>query len=272
MMITFYNKYDNSYHIGQNRKNYNIMRNEVYNPEALKILLKKEEIATLPQLKIALGTNVDMTVFRKLRELSYRTSYSNRGQYYTLDEIAKFDESGLWFCQSVCFSQYGSLMQTVKFFITHSEAGYTAHDLDVILQVKTKEPLLCLMRKGVIYRQKLPNKAYIYFSADSKIRRKQLLFRQDLQSEVDTSSDRTATILFVSLLDEKQRRLYAGLESLKLGYGGNKKVASYLGVDVHTVAQGKRELIERTYKEQGTRQAGAGRNSIKKKPTNYSKT
>lgn len=247
------------------------MRYDLYKPEALKILVKEDKIATLPQLKTALGTNVAMTVFRKLRKLSYRTSYSHRGQYYTLDEIAKFDERGLWFYRSVCFSQWGSLMETVKFFITHSEAGHSAHELEVILQVKTKEPLLCLVRKGDISRKKL-SKTYIYFSAEPKIRRRQLLFRQDLESELQPSSDRTATILFLSLLDEQQRRLYAGLESLKLGYGGNKKVASYLGLDVRTVAQGKQELVERTYKEQGTRQAGAGRNSIKKKPANYNKT
>lgn len=247
------------------------MRTETYKPEALKILLKEEKIASLPQLKTVLGTNAERTVFRKLQQLSYRTSYSHRGQYYTLDEIAEFDERGLWFYQSVCFSQYGSLMETAKFFITNSEAGHSAHELDVMLQVKTKEPLLCLVRNGVISRKKL-SKAYIYFSAESKIRRRQILFRQDLESEVQPSSDRTSTILFVSLLDEQQRRLYAGLESLKLGYGGNKKVASYLGLNVHTVAQGKQELVERTYKEQGIRQAGAGRNPIKKKPANHNKT
>ena len=35
----------------------------------------------------------------------------------------------------------------------------------------------------------------------------------------------------LSLLDEKQRRLYAGPESLKLGYGGDRKVAEFLGMD-----------------------------------------
>jgi len=39
-------------------------------------------------LKQALGTEADATVFRKLAELSYRTSYSHRGRFYTLDEIA----------------------------------------------------------------------------------------------------------------------------------------------------------------------------------------
>jgi len=49
----------------------------------------------LPQLKQLLGTEADITVSRKLKELSYRTSYSHRGSFYTLDEIASFDELGL---------------------------------------------------------------------------------------------------------------------------------------------------------------------------------
>ncbi len=38
-----------------------------------------------------LGTQVDMTVFRKLTPLGYLTSYSHRGGYYTLKSIPRFD-------------------------------------------------------------------------------------------------------------------------------------------------------------------------------------
>ncbi|HPG30463.1 MAG TPA: hypothetical protein PLQ81_06720 [bacterium] len=37
-----------------------------------------------------------MTIFRKLKELSYITSYSHAGKYYTLNEIAKYNENGIW--------------------------------------------------------------------------------------------------------------------------------------------------------------------------------
>lgn len=84
------------------------MRTESYSSEALKILLDKQKIATLPELKIALGTDIDRTIFRKLKELAYRSSYSNSGKYYTLDEIAQFDEYGLWFYKGVSFSQQGT--------------------------------------------------------------------------------------------------------------------------------------------------------------------
>ena len=69
------------------------MRPTSYQSEDLDRLLRKHKIATLDDLKAVLGTDVDSTVFRKLNELAYRTSYSHRGSYYTLDEIAQFDTS-----------------------------------------------------------------------------------------------------------------------------------------------------------------------------------
>ena len=64
--------------------------------------------------KEMLGTQADATIFRKLRELSYRSSYSHRGRYYTLDEVADYDEWGLWLYRSVWFSRRGSLMATAE--------------------------------------------------------------------------------------------------------------------------------------------------------------
>ena len=81
------------------------MRPLQFKPDDLAKLLDERNIATMPELKRALGTNVDRTVFRKLHSLSYRTSYSHGNRYYTLDRIAHFDERGLWSCLSAWFSR-----------------------------------------------------------------------------------------------------------------------------------------------------------------------
>ena len=49
-------------------------------------------------------------------------------------------------------------------------------------------------------------------------------------------------VLFHRLLDEKQRWLCAGLESLKLRHGGDVKVAEFFGIGPHTVANGPQHL------------------------------
>ena len=94
-----------------------------YSAEALRALLRQRKTATLDELKQALGTNVDMTVFRKLAELAYRSSYSHGGRYYTLDEIARFDELGLWSHRSARFSRYGTLLATLEALVS---AAYRA--------------------------------------------------------------------------------------------------------------------------------------------------
>ena len=48
---------------------------------------------------------------------------------------------------------------------------------------------------------------------------------------------RAAIVLFASLLDERQRRLFAGLESLKCGWRGDRRIAALLGIDPSTVAR-----------------------------------
>lgn len=48
--------------------------------------------------------------------------------------------------------------------------------------------------------------------------------------------------LFLSRLDEQQQRWYVGLESKKLGHGGEKRLSEITGMDVETIRRGRREL------------------------------
>jgi hypothetical protein len=83
--------------------------------------------------------------------------------------------------------------------------------------------------------------------------------------EVPAEEVKAAILLFYSLLDEQQRRLYAGLESLKLGRGGDRQLADFLDLDPHTVARGRQQLLAQDVEIDGARQAGAGRKRVEKK-------
>jgi hypothetical protein len=82
--------------------------------------------------------------------------------------------------------------------------------------------------------------------------------------EVVSDELKAAIVLFSSTLNEKQRRLYAGLESLKLGYGGDRRIAEFIGMDPHTVAKGRRELLEQDLEIDRVRKAGGGRKPLEK--------
>jgi hypothetical protein len=249
------------------------MRPTVFSADVLRQFLHRNRIATLPQLKQWLGTEADITVFRKLKELAYRTSYSHRGSFYTLDEIAAFDEQGLWSFDSVWFSRHGTLVATTEDRVTRSEAGYFASELEDLLHVPVKEPLLQLVAQGRIARQAVSG-LYLYCAGNPRTRQQQLRARQSLPDqaaavsaglEPDNVSDelRAAIVLFASLLDEQQRRLYAGLESLQRG--GDRQIAELLGLDPHTVAKGRRQLLAQDVEADRVRAAGGGRKPVEKK-------
>jgi hypothetical protein len=245
------------------------MRTKTYHANSIKDLLVKQKIATMSELQTALGTHVNMTVIRKLQKLSYHSSYSHRGKYYTLDEIADFDSQGLWSFESVLFSRYGTLMQTVKDFVNNCQAGFSARELESLLHLAVKEPLFCLYRRDDIHRQKISG-CYVYFSSEPKTRKRQLLMRKDqdlksilipdsLQSELLAHELKAAIVLFFTMLDEKQRRIYAGLESLKIGYGGDRQIANLFGIDAHTVAKGRSQLLSQDFEPERVRKKGGGR-------------
>jgi hypothetical protein len=250
------------------------MNDEKYIPNDLRELLLRNKIATLDELKTVLKTNSTMTVFRKLKQLEYISSYSHRGKYYSLDEIAEYDPYGIWSHQSVWFSKYGNLVETVKDLIDTSSAGYTAKELENIVHVEAKHALLNLFKNKRADREKIGN-VLVYYSVDKTGNKRQRLNRQqlseqihfDLACEIDTHSHelKAAIILLFSLLDEKQRRLFAGLESFKIGHGGDKRIADLLGLDVHTVAKGRREIFSGSVQFEGVRKKGSGRTSVEKK-------
>lgn len=255
------------------------MRHPLFHSEHLLQYLRQHKIATLPQLKQALGTSVAVTVFRKLKPLSYRSSYSHRGAYYTLDEITHFDQNGLWSLRSVWFSRSGTLLATVEEFVRRSSQGYFAQELAEVLHVEAKDPLRQLVQQGRLARQSVAG-LYLYCAPEAAIRRQQLLRRQTLEAIPGSASAavsahelKAAIILFYSLLDERQRRLYAGLESLKLGHGGDQKLAELLALDPHTIARGRQQLLAQEVDVDRVRRAGGGRKPVeKKRPTSSPKS
>lgn len=73
--------------------------------------------------------------------------------------------------------------------------------------------------------------------------------------------------LFMSRLDEQQRRWYAGLESRRMGHGGIRLVALITGLDEHTIIRGRAEL-DTTFNDRPIariRLPGGGRQRIEHK-------
>jgi hypothetical protein len=230
-----------------------------YPAERLVELFRQQTVATFPELAAALETSADRTVFRKLAELDYRTSYSHRGAYYTLDSLARYDGYGLWSHQDVHFSKHGTLLDTAGELATRAPAGYFTDELEALVHVPVKDALRQLVERGRLQRRPCPD-LYLYGAADRGRWQEQWTARQAESDELPA-----AIALFYSLLDEQQRRLYAGLESLQQGHGGDQRMAELLALDVATVARGRRELLAGEVLRDRVRRAGAGRKPVEKK-------
>ena len=132
----------------------------------LRSLLQRRRVVELPELYEALGTESRMTVFRRRRELGYRTSYSHRGRYYTLTDLPEFDDWGLWFYRGIGFSQAGTLKETATVQVEKASDGCTHGELSHLLRVRVHNTLLDLIREGRIGRETYRG-SHLYVSAES---------------------------------------------------------------------------------------------------------
>jgi hypothetical protein len=249
------------------------MRTTKYATDDLLRIFRKEKVLTIEEIKEALGTSVKMTILRKLKTLSYLTSYSDAGKYYTLQEIPKYDEYGLWSYNSILFSRNGSLINTTKHLIDYSDSGRFASELKEILKVRVQEALLNLYTHKGVLREQIAGE-YLYLSLkewEGQLRkRKELIEAKEgekglsLAPGFDTREVRMSMQVFMGTLNEKQRRLYCGFESMKIGRGGDTIMSRITGMNIKTIARGRKELLSYDITPERIRQEGAGRPSIKK--------
>lgn len=251
------------------------MRPEEYNPSRLVELLEKEQIMTFDGIVKALGRPSRNTVFRKLAQIGGRASYSHGGRYQTLDRIAEYDENGLWGLRAVRFSRQGTLLETIVHLVERSSEGYFASELQALLEVRVHNALAHLYAAKQLGREQLASQ-YLYVSAREgadQLKKRYTAIEQahderEFPWGIGTPDQMSEGMrLLLSALNEKQRRLYLGLESIRLGHGGDAKISRITGVNVKTIALGRRQLQAGNINVDRIREVGGGRPSVKKKTT-----
>ncbi len=140
----------------------------------------------------------NMTLFRRLSEHGYFTSYNLNSRYYTIPEIARFDNNGLWHYRQIRFSKYGTLKATIQHFVDRSEMGYSVNELNRMLGVRVSSLLLPLSNKGVITREYF--NGWYYFTTDPVQREQQIERRH-----VRFAPSKTAKVILPQELDDKSK-------------------------------------------------------------------
>ena len=224
----------------------------LYPTSALAGLLRRETVASMPRIMAALGTSTRRTVVRKLAALDHLTSYSHAGRFYA----------------------HGTLRATAEALVRSAPAGLFVPELDALLQVASGDALRHLASHQRLAREKFAGR-FLYCTPATDRRRRQILARRAaaapaaelpappaISSRPDLSDARS---LFLDLLDERQRRLFAGLASLERGHGGDRRAAALTGLNPSTVARGRSELLSGNLPRDRVRRPGGGRHRVEKK-------
>lgn len=249
------------------------MRTVKYSVTTLIEFFHKKKVLTMSEIKQALNTNAPMTINRKLNLIGYKTSYSHAGKYYTLDHIAQYDKNGLWDFNGIYFSRYGTLSKTIEHLIHVSESGYFASELKELLKLFVYNELLNLFKNKKINREQVGGE-FLYLSiiiGDIQLKKRTEQIQHSVLKENKLSivgydsSNIDCLHNLLSVLNEKQRRLFLGFESMRLGYGGDTIMSNLTGIDVRTIARGRNELLSHEITPEKIRKKGSGRPGIKKK-------
>ncbi len=151
--------------------------------ETLRKMAHRRSVFELKALYDVFDTRSRMTVFRRLRNVGYRSSFSHGGRYYTLLDIPVFDDQGLWFHGDIGFSRAGTLKQTAAEQVEHTPEGRTHDELRGLLRVRVHNTLLGLVRDGRIGRQRF-GRVFLYVSADPQRAAQQVKERQELSASL----------------------------------------------------------------------------------------
>ncbi len=103
-----------------------------------------------------------MTVFGALKKCGYYSSYNYNAGFYTLVDIPRFDQHGLWEYDDKRFSRFRTLNETLVQLVENSLAGYTAGELDELLGVECRHFLQRLADEQRIVREK-QGRLYLYY-------------------------------------------------------------------------------------------------------------
>ena len=133
----------------------------------LRELFKKNIVMDMDDLQKQTSSS-RITVLRHLKEIGYITSYNKNAKYYTLLEIANFDETGIFNHKGILFFKNGGIRDLVIKEIESSEKGYTAEELNTKIGTRVSVQLHQFVRTNLITRRKYSS-FYVYYSIDESV-------------------------------------------------------------------------------------------------------
>lgn len=166
--------------------------------EEIQGLLLKKRVLSLQWMADHLGSS-ERTTQRYLKNLQTLTSYTHKRRYFTLSDIPRFDDNGIWFYRQIGFSKFGNGLDTIVSLVNQSMDGFTREELESILRIGISKQIQILVQRERVHRIKLGNK-YLYIpEAAMQNKKKRLKLVGDRQTEEYFEKDVQKTDLIALL-------------------------------------------------------------------------
>jgi len=159
--------------------------------DELRELFKKNIVMEIDDMQKQTSSS-RITVLRHLKEIGYITSYNKNAKYYTLLEVANFNETGIFNHKGILFFRNGGIRDLVIKEIESSEKGYTSEELNTKIGTRVSVQLHQFVRKNLIIRRKYSS-FYVYYSIDESIQKKQVNNREKELQKISTIEESELT-------------------------------------------------------------------------------
>jgi hypothetical protein len=142
----------------------------------LKAMFHREKILDLIIIGSCFPERSRTSLVRDLCKVCAISSYNHCGRHYTLEEIADFNDNGIWQYKDALFSARGNLKSTIQGIVDESRGGMTHGELRAVLHLRTHDIVRVMASDNQIARESVHG-AYVYVSADADVGRAQIAAR-----------------------------------------------------------------------------------------------
>lgn len=159
-------------------------------------LLRRKKVFTIEQVAKALNCAL-ISARRYLKKWNTYKSCNKNSRYYTLPEVPKFDQHGLWQYEDIVFSKFGSLKETIVQLVLNSKSGLSVNELTSM--TGTSHTFLYQMQDiSELKKEKIGSKYFFFSSQDVNYRKQKDNLKQTQTSKLP--SDSQAVLILVELI------------------------------------------------------------------------
>lgn len=167
---------------------------------AMQVHLEQIKIFNIGYLASGLKCSIP-TARLKLKQWQAYTSYNQNGRFYTLPQVPRFDQHGLWRYKDAAFSKHGNLKKTIIHLVTSSPLGLSGRQLGELIGRSPRSFLHHFRDCPGIFREKRDN-IFVYFADDAKKYERQVRQRREAirRSTLVTITDPEAIMILVAII------------------------------------------------------------------------